>query len=334
MRHNRSLIVVVISIAIVSLLVFGLGGCAGAQHPATASVAAIGNGEARIIVTRNFGRDLMIDELIKLGNETSAMEVLKQVAEIETSYGDGFVDAVNGVSSRDGGSDSARSDWFIYLNGIQTDVGALDYTLYPGDVEHWDFRDWRFHHFVPAIIGAFPEPFLHGYEGDVRPVLVVYQDNLEEEAGILADHLLRLGVVDVAITEFAHLNDGDKESANIILLGDMNFEPLAELNDVWKRLGFYACFAEGKLQVFDCQGELAAEHSAGSGLIQATQNPWNPDGIGACENVVWMVSGVDAQGVKTAIEVLVNHYSEIQYGCAAVIAEGGISKIPTVGALN
>ncbi len=334
MRHNRLLTAALISIAVVSLLVFGLGGCAGAQHPATASVAATDSGEARIIVTRNFGSELMIDELIKLGSETSAMDALRQVADIETSYGGGFVDAINGVSSRDGGSDSARNDWFIYLNGIQSDVGALDYTLYSGDVEHWDFRDWRFHHFVPAIIGDFPEPFLHGYEGDVRPVLVVYQDNLEEEAGILAEYLLWLGVADVAITDFARLNDEDKESGNIILLGDMNYEPVAELNDIWKRLGFYACFAEGKLQVFDCQGELAAEHAAGSGLIQATQNPWNPDGIGACENVVWMVSGVDAQGVKNAVEVMVNHYSEIRYACAVVIVEGEISKIPAVGTAN
>ena len=127
---------------------------------------------------------------------------------------------------------------------------------------------------------------------------------------------------------------GTKNPVTSFLLGDMSYEPVAELNDIWKRLGFYACFTEGKLQVFDCRGELVAEHAAGSGLIQATQNPWNPNGIGACENVVWMVSGVDAQGVKNAVEVLVNHYSEIRYGCAAVIAEGEISKIPPVGAAN
>ena len=327
MQHDRLLKAAVISLVIISMLVFGLSGCAEAQLPATASEASPGTGEARIIVTRNFGRDLMVDELIKLGNDTSAMEALGQVAEIETSYGGGFVDVINGVSSRYSGSDSARNDWFVYLNGIQSDVGALDYTLYPGDVEHWDFRDWRFHHFVPAIIGAFPEPFLHGYEGDVRSVLVVYQDNFEKEAGILADHLLQLGIADASITDFAHLTDGDKESGNIILLGDMNYEPVAELNDVWKRLGFYACFVAGKLQVFDCQGELAAEFAAGSGLIQATQNPWNPDGIGACENVVWIVSGVDAQGVKSAVEALVNHNKEIKYACAAVIAEGEIYNV-------
>lgn len=334
MQHNRLLKAAVISLVTIYMFVFGLGGCAGAQLPATASGTFSDPGEARIIVTRNFGSDLMVDELIKLGNDTSAMEALGQVAVIETSYGGGFVDAINGVSSRDGGSDSARADWFVYLNGIQSDVGALDYTLYPGDVEHWDFRDWRFHHFVPAIIGDFPEPFLHGYEGDVRPVIVVYQDNFEKEAETLADYLLQLGVADVAVTGFTHLNDRDKESGNIILLGDMNYEPVAELNDVWKRLGFYACFKAGKLQVFDCQGELAAEYGAGSGLIQATQNPWNPDGIGACENVVWMVSGVDESGVKSAVEALVNHYDKIKYACAAVIAEGEIYKIPSVGALN
>ena len=333
MRQNRLLNVALVSFATITMLV-GLSGCVGAQHPATASVEAHDAGQARIIVTRNFGRDLMIDELIELGNETSAMDALRQVAEIETTYGDGFVEAINGVSSRYDGKSSARNDWFIYLNGIQSDVGALDYRLYPGDVEHWDFRDWRFHHFVPAIIGNFPEPFLHGYKDDVRPVLVVYQDDFTKEAETLAGHLLQLGVDDVVITEFDHLNDKDKESSNIILVGDMSYQPVEELNIIWERLGFYARFAEGKLQVFDYQGEQAAEYAAGSGLIQATQNPWNPDGIGACENVVWIVSGVDAQGVKSAIEALVNYDNEIRYACAVAVVEGETSKIPPVGAPN
>ncbi len=333
-RKSRLLNITVIAFTAVVLSVVGSGGCTGTTLSPSPLDTAAASGEARIIVTRNFGCELMCDELIRLKDGTSAMEALGQVAGIETSYGGGFVDAISGVSSRYGGSHSAREDWFIYLNGIQSDVGALDYTLCPGDVEHWDFRDWSFHHFVPGIIGDFPEPFLHGYEGDIRPALVVYQHNLQEEAERVAAHLLQLGAAEVSITDYTRLNDGDKEAGNIILLGDMDFEPVAELNAVWKRLGFYACFEEAKLQVFDYKGKLAAEYGAGSGLIQATQNPWNPRGIGACENVVWMLSGVDEAGVKRAVDALVGHYSELQYACAAVMAAGEISKIPAIEVLN
>jgi hypothetical protein len=325
-------ILAIVFIAVV-LAVVVAGGCTGVTlSPSPLDTTAAG-GEARIIVTRNFGCELMFDEVIRLEGDTSAMEALGQVAEIDTSYGGGFVDAIKGVSSqylKSGG----REDWFVYLNGIQSDVGALDYTLCPGDVEHWDFRDWSFHHFIPAIIGDFPEPFLHGYGGEVRPVLVVYQDNLEEEAETVADHLCRFGVAEPAITDFSHLNDGDRKACNIILLGDMDYEPVAELNTVWKRLGFYAGFEEGKLLVFDYKGKLAAEYGAGSGLIQATQNPWNPRGIGVCENVVWMLSGVDEAGVKRAVDALVSHYHDFQYACAAVITDGEIAKIPPVEALD
>jgi hypothetical protein len=46
--------------------------------------------------------------------------------------------------------------------------------LHPGDVEWWDFRSWsgggdR----VPVVVGAFPEPFLHGFAGKRRPAVVV-----------------------------------------------------------------------------------------------------------------------------------------------------------------
>jgi hypothetical protein len=37
--------------------------------------------------------------------------------------------------------------------------------LRPGDVEWWDYRSWRGGAMsVPVVVGAFPEPFLHGFE--------------------------------------------------------------------------------------------------------------------------------------------------------------------------
>ena len=64
------------------------------------------------------------------------------------------------------------------------------------------------------------------------------------------------------------------------------------------------------------------------GVIQATQSPWNPTGIGASQNVVWMVSGLDETGVKNAVDTLVNHYDDCEYACAVVVAGGGIIKVP------
>lgn len=282
----------------------------------------------RVIATRNFGQEIMFDEILEASPDFSAMAALKKVAEVETAYGGGFVDAINGVRSGFTGIGKTKRDWFIYVNGIQSSVGALDYRLQPGDVEHWDFHDWSFRHFIPAIAGAFPEPFRHGYSGQKKPTLIVYSDNLREAAQELKNGLVPLGVNDVSLRSIGELPVSDRESSNLILLGTADNELISELNQNWKKLGLFARFENGNLVILNAQGETDAAYGTATGLIQATQNPWNPNGIGACENVAWMVAGTDESGVRGAIGALLKHHAQLQYAFAVVIANGEIIKIP------
>jgi len=287
-----------------------------------------GSRQARVVVTRDFGSQVMLDELVTVGNDTSAMEALREVAEIETAYGGGFVNAINGVRSGYSGSHTSKEDWFVYFNGILSNVGALDYKLHPGDTEHWDFRNWGYRQFIPAIIGDFPEPFLHGYGGVVYPTIVTYQDGWEEDARQIAERLNQLGVESSYTRSINELLVGEKKSSNLILLGTSNFQLIEELNQPWDRLGFYCHFRDGSLKVFSSTGDLAAEYGAGVGVIQATQSPWNPKGIGGCENVVWVVSGLDETGVKAAVDTVVNRCSDFQYACAIIIIDEEVVKVP------
>lgn len=285
---------------------------------------------ATVAVTRDFGNELIIEETVLIGRDTNAMEALMSVVEVDTAYGGGFVNAINGLESGYSGSHASKEDWFIYFNGILSNVGALDYTLCPGDVEHWDYRDWDFHQFVPAIVGDFPEPFCHGYGGTAYPTLVVYQDGRVEAAGEIAAALARQGVADVSVKSVAELSAADKEADNIVLVGTAGFALVDELNRPWDRLGFYCHFEEGYLKVFDGGGELTGEYGAGDGvgLIQATQSIWNPDGVGVCENVIWMVSGTDDTGVEAAVDIMVNSSDAFDYACAIVIVDGEIVRVP------
>jgi hypothetical protein len=106
----------------------------------------------------------------KVGAGQSAMQALQQATKVKTSYGGRFVQSIDGVS----GNRSARRDWFYFVNGYEADQGAADYKLHPGDVEWWDYRNWNHSIHVPVVVGAFPEPFLHGYAGKTRDAAVVY----------------------------------------------------------------------------------------------------------------------------------------------------------------
>jgi len=309
-------------IAVLLLVMPALSACSPSA-PSEAGLITV-----RVLATRDFGRELMLDKTVEVPSGTSAMAALMQVAEVETSYGGGFVDAINGVCSGFTGSQSTKMDWFIYINGIQSNTGALDYELRDGDIQHWDFHDWSFRQFTPAIIGEFPEPFLHGYGGVIYPTIIVYQDGWEEEARRVADRLRHLGITEASIKGITELQNTEKESGNLILLGTPDFPLIAELNRVWKRLGFFAQFQDGVLTVFDSKGKTAAEYGDGVGIIQATQSPWNPKGIGVCENTVWIVSGSDKAGVKASVDTLVSWANDFKYACSVVITAGEVIRVP------
>jgi hypothetical protein len=97
------------------------------------------------------------------------MEALRRKADVETRYGGRFVTAIEGIE----GGLSSRHDWFFYVNGYEADLSAADYELNDGDVLWWDFRSWAEQLRVPIVVGAFPEPFLHGFGGRRRPAVVL-----------------------------------------------------------------------------------------------------------------------------------------------------------------
>jgi hypothetical protein len=97
------------------------------------------------------------------------MQALTRVADVGTRYGGRYVQSIDGIE----GSLSDRRDWFYFVNGIEADRSAAEYRLHPGDVEWWDYRSWEREMRRPVVVGAFPEPFLHGYSGDRRPAVVI-----------------------------------------------------------------------------------------------------------------------------------------------------------------
>ena len=128
-------------------------------------------GEVHLTVTRDYGTRTLLRRSESDAHESeTAMRLLDRSASIETRYGGRFVESVDGLR---GSSSGGRSrDWFFYVDGVESPVGAADYPLHAGYRVWWDYRDWTAAMRVPAVVGSFPEPFLHGYEGKRHPVSV------------------------------------------------------------------------------------------------------------------------------------------------------------------
>lgn len=158
-------------VAAAGLAVAALAGC-GSTHT---------KGSATLWITRDRGQHVLLVDKVKAGQ--TAMQALQHAAKVKTSYGGRFVQSIDGVS----GDRSSRRDWFYFVNGYEADRGAADYKLHRGDVEWWDYRSWKHAIHVPVVVGAFPEPFLHGYGGKTRTAAIVYDSQaLEPQARALA----------------------------------------------------------------------------------------------------------------------------------------------------
>lgn len=134
---------------------------------------------ARLWVTQDRGAEVVITASVPAG--LTVMQALQRVAEVETRFGGRFVEAIEGVE----GSLGEQRDWFYFVNGIEPDLGAAEVRLREGDIAWWDYRSWREQMAAPVVVGAFPEPFLHGWGGERRPALVTAPPALAVQAQAL-----------------------------------------------------------------------------------------------------------------------------------------------------
>jgi len=305
-------------IILLLLLTAALSGC-----PSPPSAAGGEPATVTVVVTRDFGKELILAEEVEIGEGSNAMTALQSVAEVETKYGGGFVKAIKGLSSQE----ANHLDWFYYINGISLSLGAKDYALRDGDVEQWDLRDWSYRQFVPATIGAFPQPFLSGVRGELKPTAVVYDETFAEEAGVLAAKLEGRGVAEVTLNGAERLSDGVRTGSHLIIVGGAESGLIVELNELPK-LGFFAYFEGGRIIVLDEKGDQAGEYGAGWGLIQATQNPWSPGGVGSGQSVVFTVTGTDENGIRSAAQALIDNSDGLSYAYAVLVNNNEIIKIP------
>ncbi len=141
----------------VLLLVGALAGCGGQRE----------RGTATLWITRDRGRHVLLVATVPA--DETAMQALDRKVDLHTRYGGRYVQGIDGVE----GSLREGSDWFYFVNGIAPGVSAAELRLHPGDVEWWDFRSWKGDDEFPVVVGAFPEPFVHGFGGKVRPAVVI-----------------------------------------------------------------------------------------------------------------------------------------------------------------
>ena len=250
-------------------------------------------GGATMLVTRDFGTREVGDESADPipGGET-VMRMLQRDFDVETRYGGGFVQQINGIAG--GREDGRPVDWFYYVNGILAEDGAAAHKLSAGDDVWWDHHDWGASADVRAVVGAYPEPFLSGTGGKRLPVRLdcadAAADACDEVAGRLGDEGVKAG-------RSAAGGFGGEAVLRIKvgLWADLRRDPaVRRLEEGPRASGVYARpnAAGDELALLDPEGETVRTLGAGGGLVAATT-------LGG-EAPTWIVTGTDEVGLAAA----------------------------------
>jgi len=139
-----------------------------------AGCGSTSSGRAVVWVTRDRGAHVL--HVAKVPAGLTAMQGLSRVAKVETRYGGRYVRGVDGVRER------GQTAWFYYVNGYLADRSAAEYKLHAGDVEWWDYRSWKDPAQDPVVVGAFPQPFLNGYDGKRRRTVIQTSNSAQVRA--------------------------------------------------------------------------------------------------------------------------------------------------------
>jgi hypothetical protein len=273
-------------------------------------------GEVTLTVTRDFGAQPLHeggDDGVASSEGDTVMRLLQDDYDVETRYGGGFVQEVDGV--RGGRVDGKQADWFYYVNGIEASVGAAERRVSAGERVWWDHHTWEAAQRVPAVVGSFPEPFATGLEGKRFPVKLVCLGAAERSCDEVTTRLEDAGVRAVSRSV---LEQSAGPEVLRVLVG-----PWADVrrDGILRRLergpgdsGVFAQPAESgeEIVVLDEDGRPARTLGPGAGLVAAT----SVEG----QAPTWVVTGTDEVGVAAAAAALTEERLEQRF---ALAVDGG-----------
>lgn len=274
-----------------------------------------GSGTVALTVTRDYGAARLMHETErKVPAGETVIRFLQRRAKVETRYSGRFVNAINGL--RSAGSGAGGRDWFYYVNGIEADVGAADRDIAAGDRVWWDYHDWSSVMRVSAVVGSFPEPFLHGSEGKRFPIRIDCAQHAEDPCKEVAERLDQAGIAPSTTAIGAPAG----EQVLRFLVGrweDVRRDGAAhqieegpDVSGVFARFRVDPAQAGGyRLELLDQLEHVVAQPGPGAGLVAATRFEK--------QQPTWVVTGVDDAGLERAIRLLSERALRDRFAVAA-----------------
>jgi hypothetical protein len=277
-------------------------------------------GGAVIRVTRDFGHSEIGSTRTKtLREDQTVMRLMQSKFDVQTRFGGRFVEAIGGLK---GTGPTGMRDWFFFVNGVESEVGAAEYDLSSGDRVQWDYRSWAAAMRVPAIVGAFPEPFRHGLKGERRPVRVECDDAESDPCHAAKDALHRVHVP----VSGSSLGAPGTENVTRLVVARWPRARIVRggftLEEGPDRSGVFARFSKDgqALDLLDENGDVARTVHAGDGTaLVAALRP-------RADELVWLVTSLDQRGLAAGVRAL--REDALRDAFAVAVTGRTVEKLP------
>jgi hypothetical protein len=290
-------------LCVVALLAAGCGGSADSGVTLT--------------VSRDFGEKSIQPQKDAAAGDGTVLDLLTEKKYTVRSAG-GAVQEIDGLSN--GQTQGRPANWGYWVNGIAATQPAGARKLHPGDRVWWDHHDVEAAARVPAVVGAFPEPFLSGNEGKKLPIRLVCMAG----AGRSCDEVeKRLQNEDVDAVARSSLQNSIGETLRILVgpwrqvrqdLAARTLESGPRQSGVFARPS-----PDGtRIALLDGTGKTVKTLGPGAGLVAATTYP--------DQQPTWIVTGTDGVGVAAAAAALTE--DELDGRFAIAIDQGDALALP------
>jgi hypothetical protein len=281
-----------LSLLIAACAVLGAGcGDSGTTGPATS-----------VVVTRDFGASVIAE---KKGVDTTpgltALRQLETVHKVTTGYGGRYVKSIDTTA------EDSDSSWLFYVDGIEAKVGASSTRLKPGQAVQWDFHAWQNVRTGGAIVGAYPLPL------KTRGVRLICAPAKSDACTFARNALTASGIV---------VSNHGPDRVIVGAWSDIEgFDGVRDLTGPGDSNGAYAQFSKdgGTLTPFSGDGSDGKPLKSKAGLLAPFADP---------AGVVWLVTGTDEEGARSAAELLHDEKGLLKNHFAMIVGPGGPTELP------
>jgi hypothetical protein len=272
--------------ALLLFIVAAVAGCGKADVPT--------GGPVTVTVSQDFGAERLAPAQRETAEKSETVLGLLQRTSLEVKATGSSVEEILGVSG--GLQDGKPVSWFYYVNGIAAEQGsAAERKLYAGDRVWWD------HHGkvrVPAVVGAFPEPFKSGFDGKKLPIRLVCMGTEDRSCDEVETRLKMAGIGGIARS---NLESSPGEVVRILVgkWSDVRKDIAARTLEAGPSAsGVFAKPAPtgSSIELLDPDGDVGKTLGPGSGLVAATRY--------RDEQPTWIITGTDDVGVAAAAAAL------------------------------